>query len=470
MLVSRQHATASNGVTLLVILICIACGLFALAMTQAFSGNPIGAATAIVVAALPLLAIAAFRVPLQFPFAAYAVLVPFDLLLSIPALGTVARLCGALSGVALLFWLIRTRKFVRPGWAFAMWGAYIGWAGLSLLWTIDPVNGPREFSSLLQIALLYAIASVVPPTGRDLKVVFGAVVVGGLFAGFFGIHELSHMSAAQVAINQVSDRIPLLVGNQKLDINEFADSLLPPMSILIVTFARIKPLILKAGCLGGMGVLLYAMSLAASREAFVAVGIMFVYFIFMLRERWQLLGTAAALSVLACANGNLLRRFTTSSDSDGSGRLDIWRAASAAFREHWLAGSGTGSFATAYNSIYLKVFQHYDMGWSRAAHNMLLQNSVEYGVIGALFMVGAMVATFLSLRVVERRSPLYGARVAMGGALLSLCVAGFFVDLTTAKMLWLTLSLVALVRSRAVASASVRRLTMPALRPESRAA
>lgn len=448
MLVSRSQASPSNATTLLIVILCVVCGLFAFAMTQAMSPSPIGAAEAVIIAALPLLAIAMFRAPLQFPYAAYVVLVPFDLLLSIPALGTAARLCGALSGVALLFWLLRTRRFVKPGWALAAWFAYLGWVGLSLLWSLDPVNGMREFSSMLQVGLLYAIASVMPPSARDLRLVFTGVVVGGLAAGLFGIHELSHMSAAQQLINKVSDRIPLLVGNQKLDINEFADSLLPAMAILVVMMAQAKKWLFKAACLGGMGVLLYAMSIAASREAFVAVAIMFVYFIVMLRERWQLIGMAGILGVLASLNGNLLHRFTTSSESDGSGRLDIWRAAGAAFRGHWLIGSGSGSFAIAYNDVYLKVFQQYDMGWSRAAHNMLLQNSVEYGTIGAILMVTAVIATFCSLRFIDKRSPLYGTRIAIAGALLGLCVAGFFVDLTTGKIFWLTLSLVALVRAR----------------------
>jgi O-antigen ligase len=470
MLVSRAHATPSNKFTLLTVAICIACGVFAFAMKQTVAATPVGAATAVIIALLPILAIAMFRVPLQFPYAAYVVLVPFDLLLSLPALGTAARLCGMLSGAALLFWLLRTRSFVRPGWALLAWGTYIGWVGLSILWSLDPINGSREFGTLLQVGLLYAIASVMPPSPRDLRVVFGAVVVGGLMAGLFGIHELSHMSAAQVAINQVSDRIPLLVGDQKLDINEFADSLLPAMAILVVTMARAKRWWFKLACLGGMGILLYAMSIAASREAFVGVAIMFAYFIVKLRERWQLIGMAGVLGVLACLNGNLLKRFSSSGDSDGSGRLDIWRAGAAAFRQHPFTGSGAGSFATAYNGIYLKVFQNYDMGWSRAAHNMLLQNSVEYGLICALLIVVAVAASFLSLRGIDARSPLYGARIGISGALLGLCVAGLFVDLTTGKIFWLTLSVVALVRSRHELSSSARRSMTPDIVPASKAA
>jgi O-antigen ligase len=465
MLVSRTQASPANATTFIALTVCAVCALFAFAMTQALSGSPMGAAVAITIAALPLLAIAALRIPLQFPYAVYAVFVPFDLLLSVPALGTAARLCGALSGIALLFWLLRTRRFVAPSWALGAWWAYLGWVGLSLLWSLDPVNGLREFASLAQVGLFYAIVSVTPPSPRDLRVIFVAVVIGGLAAALFGIHQLSHMSAAQQLINKVSDRIPLLVGNQKLDINEFADSLLPAMAILIVAMAQAKRLLYKVACLGGMGILLYAMSVAASRETFVAVALMFVYFVVMLRERWQLVGVAGVLTALASLNGNLLHRFTTSTDSDGSGRLDIWRAAAAAFREHWLLGSGAGSFATAYNNIYLKVFQQYDMGWSRAAHNMLLQNSVQYGTIGALLIVAAVVASFKSLHIIDRRSPLYGTRVAIAGALLGLCVAGFFVDLTTGKIFWLTLSLVALVRSRAAMSPSVRRASVPAKVP-----
>jgi O-antigen ligase len=367
-----------------------------------------------------------------------------------------------LSGAALLFWLIRNRNIVVPGPALGLWAAFILWSAISLTWTIDATNAGREVGTLVQLGFLYAIVSLVPATLRDARGVLAAVVLGGLAAALFGIRELAHPTVTQQLINQVSDRVPLLMGNQRLDINEFADSLLLPMALVTVYTARVRNLALKFCGLGAICLLLYAMSLAASREAFVAVALMFGYFLFVLPERRQIGWVAVALTALASANGNLLHRFLSASASDGSGRLDIWSTGLAAFRQHWAFGAGSGSFAAAYDRVYLKVFQTYDMGWSRAAHNMLIQNGVEYGVIGLVLLVGGLIFTFRSLPKLRPDHPLFGMRVGLVGALLGLCVAGFFVDLTTAKVFWLALSLFALLRACLANSESAPQATDPA--------
>jgi hypothetical protein len=456
-------ALRRTDVTFLIVVAGVIGVLFAAAVYQAAFAGSSGAAFALAVALLPVMAVVAWRAPLVFPYAAYAVFVPFDLLLTIPALGTGARLCGAFSGAALVFWILRRRTMVKPGIALWGWVGFVAWSGLTMLWTMDPTNAGRETGTLVQVALLYAIVSLVPVTLRDVHAVFAAVIGGGIIAALFGIHELSHLSAAQQAISQISDRIPLLIGNQKLDINEFADSLLLPMGILIVCAARARRILLKVAAAGGICILLYAMSLAASREAFIAVGIMFVYFVAVLRERGQLVAAAVGLGALAALNGNLWQRFLSASATGGSGRLSIWTAGFAAFRQHWLIGAGSGSFASAYDQIYLHVFQTYDMGWTRAAHNMLVQNLVEYGVIGACVLVLAIVLTFRSLPKMRQDDPLFGMRTGLIGSLIGLCVAGFFVDLTTSKVFWLALSLFALFRT--YVSGNGRRLPTGRLKP-----
>src|SRR5579884_3956775 len=75
--------------------------LFIAAMCEAASAGSAAVPMAVALALLPLALVVAWRAPLIFPFAAYAMLVPFDLLLNVPALGTAARLCGAFSGIAL---------------------------------------------------------------------------------------------------------------------------------------------------------------------------------------------------------------------------------------------------------------------------------------------------------------------------------------------------------------------------------
>jgi hypothetical protein len=81
---------------------------------------------------------------------------------------------------------------------------------------------------------------------------------------------------------------------------------------------------------------------------------------------------------------------------------------------------------------------------------MLVQNGVEYGLIGMVLLVAAIVLSFKSMPAVRQESPLLGMRESLIGGLLALCVAGLFVDLTTAKIFWLALSLIALVRNAAM--------------------
>jgi O-antigen ligase len=420
---------------------------FSIALYVAVTNYPVGLLAAFGIALAPAMIAAAWKYPLIFPYGAYAILVPFDLLLSVPQLGTLARLSGAAAGAALLFWLLRNRTIVMPGAAMAACAAFVGWSLFSQLWSLNPSAAAHECGTLLQLALLYAIVAIVPATMRDVRAVFIAVVAGGLLAAAFGIHEFAHPTIKQQLLTEISDRIPLVLGEQRLDINQFADSLLLPLALVLVATVQATRLSLRIAGFAAIVVLVYAMSLAASREAFVAVGAMLAYFVISLKERRQIGLIAAALASLALANHNLWNRFVSASASGGSGRLGIWSAGLAAFRQHWLIGAGSGSFATAYDSVYLKVFQLYDMGWSRAAHNMLLQNGVEYGIVGLALLVAVVVFTWRSVSLTDRSTPLFGMAVAMRGAILALCIAGLFVDLTTTKVFWLALMLAALLRS-----------------------
>lgn len=449
-------AQARSGSVPLVGALALLVLLLAIAMYAAAAGTLAGALTALCVAALPALLVFTWARPLIFPYCAYVLLVPFDLLLSVPAVGTAARLSGAAAGAALLFWLIRRRAIVVPGPALLAWTGFVAWSCLSMLWAIDPSSSARETGTLAQLVALYAIVSFVPASMQDVRVVVAAVAAGGIVAASFGIHELAHLSPAQQLLNEVSDRIPLLVGSRRLDINQFADSLLPSMSLVTVGTLRTRNLALKLLGLAAIAVLLYAISLAASREVFIAVAFMLGYFIVALPERRQLGALAVGLAAAAFANANLMHRFAAASVTGGSGRLSIWKTGLAAFGRHWATGSGSGSFASAYDTVYLKVFQPNDMGWARAAHNMLIQNGVEYGLIGVALLVGAVFFTVRSLPRLTPNSPYFGLRAGVIGALLGLCVAGFFVDLTTAKTFWLVLMLAALLRGGLAASSRGR--------------
>jgi O-antigen ligase len=440
-------SAAPRTVERIAVPVVIAALSFAGALYVAVADYPVGLLAAVGIALVPAMIAVAWKYPLIFPYGAYAILVPFDLLLSVPQLGTLARLSGAVAGGALLFFLLRNHRVVIPGAAIAACAGFVAWAFFSQLWALNPSAAAHECGTLLQLALLYAIVAVIPAKMPDVRAIFIAVVAGGIFAAFFGIHEFAHPTIKQQLLTQISDRIPLVLGEQRLDINQFADSLLLPLALIVVSTVRATRWSLRLCGFAAIVVLVYAMSLAASREAFVAVGAMVAYFLVALKERRQIGLIAVALAALALANHNLWSRFLSASASGGSGRLGIWSAGLAAFRQHWFFGAGSGSFANAYNGVYLKVFQLYDMGWSRAAHNMLLQNGVEYGIVGLALLGAIVVFAWRSVPTTDRTAPLFGMGVAVRGALLALCIAGLFVDLTTTKVFWLALTLAALLRS-----------------------
>jgi hypothetical protein len=453
MLARRSQALLSPRAATLAAAVSVCALVFLVAMSAAAGTLP-GGVWVLAALVVPAGAALASRAPFVFPFAVYVALVPFDLLFTTQQAGTAARLCGALSGAALTLWILRRRALVRPSGALIAWLVFAAWAALSMLWSMNPQGAAREAGTLVQVVLLYAVVSLAPLGDSDLRWVIGAVVAGGVAAACLGIHQLGHLSDAQRLIGQLSDRIPLLLGTQRLDVNEFADTLLLPLALAIVGTVRAKSLVAKAAWALVGALLLYAMALAASREAFVAAGIMLLYFIVALRERLMLLAGGAVVAAIALS-GQVWQRFATASASGGSGRLSIWSTGLTAFREHWLAGAGTGSFASAYDSVYLRVFQLHDMGWSRASHDMLVQNLVQYGVIGTALLLVALALSFRAVPKLPTNHPLFGIRVALIGAMIALCVAGLFVDLSTAKVFWLGLSLLALLRNYIVGTAAL---------------
>jgi O-antigen ligase len=86
------------------------------------------------------------------------------------------------------------------------------------------------------------------------------------------------------------------------------------------------------------------------------------------------------------------------------GRLDVNPDAWVWFKEHWLTGSGAGSFTTVFPS-----FRSPDVvGFYDYAHNDYLQLLGEYGIIGAAFFAAiALFSLWTALQAQrERRTPL----------------------------------------------------------------
>ncbi len=119
-------------------------------------------------------------------------------------------------------------------------------------------------------------------------------------------------------------------------------------------------------------------------------------------------------------------------------------------------GAGFYNFADAYDSKYLAVYQQYQAGWHRVAHNIVLQTLVELGVVGAIILVVALYYQFTLVNDIGPDDDLYDYRLMTQAGMIAVLVAALFIDLVIYKYLWFLFATMAQVyavgsRSRALA-------------------
>ena len=430
--------------------LCVA-ALMAAWGTIALSGTKIGVALALAVVLGPAAIYAAVVAPLVFPFSLFSIVVPFDNVVEFHSFGTVTKLIGILCGAALLFWILRTRRFVTPDRSLLAWLAFVVLALWSFSWADDPVSGALDMMTLTSLFLLLAAVSFMPISVRVLRIVVASIIAGGALAGIYGAWVFHNGTAFDAA---AGGRLVVQLGKETIDPNHFAASLLLP-GILVLneliasrkTFTRIVLLICGLFIAAGM-------LLAASRGGILAALAAYLYLLVRSRKKVVLAAVGVgALAVGLAAFANIAKRFSEVAATGGAGRLGIWRVGFAAFKIHPLFGAGFGNFAIAYNQAFLGVPAFSTMKivegarWGIAPHSNIVWIAVELGAVGLIVFLAAWWLEFRSLRLVPPSSELYPLRVATEAALIALFVAGLFLGTVTYKYVWLAFMLAALTRN-----------------------
>lgn len=132
----------------------------------------------------------------------------------------------------------------------------------------------------------------------------------------------------------------------------------------------------------GMVVALIATTLAAAR---------------LWRKRWTLWVLIASLAIPTCfllyqdirTPGARMNELTAHAVSD-TGRLPVWKATAEMARDHWVIGTGFGSFDGAF-PLYRPASTH--MRWQHA-HNDWLQSVAEGGVLTLLLLLAIGLPVF----------------------------------------------------------------------------
>jgi len=422
-------------------------------------GSPtrIVAATAIVL--LPAVAYAGLRRPILFPYALYVLLIPFDNLLLISSVGTLTKLLGMLSGLALLFWCMRIKRLQLPPRPLYVLLALLSWAFLSTLWATSQRDALVALPQYVNLALLYAVTAVTPLTLLEFRLLLAATVVGGIAASIYGTHQF-YSNPLGVAGDILASRLVIQAGHSTIDPNQFANALLFPIAILTIFALRTRWLAFKALGLGGIALMVGAVALSGSRETIVGVGAIVLYYFWRTRYRVEMaIVTGCGLAASLAVQSSVWLRFANAISSGGGGRVAIWSVGFEAFKHNFLVGYGMGNFTTVYNEFYLRVRQNYPYGWWGPPHNLIVQVGVELGVVGLALLAWFLASVFRDLKVIGPDDPLYEDRVMMEASLISLFIVSMFIGLFTYKYAWLVFAMAAQLRLLVTQRAGIRRIS-----------
>ena len=394
----------------------------------------------------PIIAYLALEHPIVFPYGLYVLLMPYDVLLVVHSNSSLTKVIGEAAGLVCLFYCLRVRFIAPVRQPLVALALLLLWMSLSTLWSVNPEETLQWLKSYFGLALLYCAISLTPAPLRDFRFVMGLVGVSFSIAAIFGIHTFYHDPTFRSLANIDQQRLSLKLGDTEIDQNHFANAFLFPIAILVASLLRARWLALKALCAIGIGLMVTAILMSGSREAFLALCIMFVYFLWRGRERIQLLAVAGVCALAAAPFATvILGRFGTFFQAKEEARQWIWAVGKAAIKHYWLTGSGLGTFTDVYDRFYLAVAQAHPDGWSRPPHDLILHYSVELGFVGMGLIVWFLVANFTTLRGIGRDHPFYDYRVMAEAGLIGIVTVSMFIDLFTYKYAWLVFASVAQV-------------------------
>ena len=405
--------------------------VFARSVSHASTPDGVHVSLLVVAAiAAPFAAYLAFRYPLIFPFGLYVALVPFDNILQLTSGASYVRLVAALAGVAMLARMLLLRRFVKPAVGWYAWAAFVAWAGITLMWTPDLAESQRVYGIVIQNYLMMTVLALYPIREIEYRWLVILMVASGLGAG---IYAFAHHSA------MFNGRVSLNVGNLVIDPNQFATSFVLPIAICLATALFSKDVRLKIFCAAAVLFMMVPILMTASRGGIVAILLLFGYFALRSKHRVQILamvGVCLALSVFFPA---VWERFVHDEGQlgSGSGRTYIWAVGLHALKEHWLIGSGVGSFLETYDRNFLAVFQAKMQGWHRPSHDIIVGTWVEMGIVGLTLVLIAWFTTFRQLRVISPGSRFYPMRLALEASMVALFAQSLFIDPIWIKYIWL---------------------------------
>jgi O-antigen ligase len=372
---------------------------------------------------------------------------------------SVAEIALISSAVAFVArWLLAVRAFGlergSPPWHAIRWSALDGvvalWVvagGIGVLVAENFGVANREFRVVfLEPAIYYAL---VRASGVPVLPLVHALLLGGALVSAKAIVDWFTGTDLIRAEGVLRARgVYFSPNNLALYLDRTA-----PVALALALFARDAARARRALYAAAFALMLGALYLTFAKGAWLLALPAALLTIGLARGRRAVAVALLALGVLAVTLLPVLGTTRLQSLLDfGSGttfvRLQLWQAALAMLRDHWLWGVGPDNFLYHYRTTYILPTAFAEAGLSHP-HNVLLDFWTRLGLLGALLLVtltgafwGTAVRRYRALADGTQRALVLGTMGAMAAALAHGLIDNsfFLVDLAFALMLMLAIA------------------------------
>lgn len=365
--------------------------------------------------------------------------VPFESMIVIPGLGTINRLVGIMCVGLAVFAVVKNGVFRVPGVFLITFAVYLLWSLTTFFWTIDPEQSKVGLKTLGQLLVFAWLIWEFAAREREQTALLAAYVFG------------AYISIASILYY-------FILGIQSSWFRYSAHGFDPnEIGLILALGVPIAWRLALTEKRWWLALLYYlyvplaflAITLTASRTAFVVVLVAALYVLWTLsRAHW--VSRLASLVIVLAAIGSLLflvpeyslERLSSLTSNVMEGRLNsreqIWSRGLSVFSENPLLGVGITGFRAG-------VEQYKTGGF--APHNLFLSVLVEQGLIGLmLFLAVFMSAAFNVVRMPTLQSRMWIVLIVAWG--LGVMTLGW----QNAKPTWFLFAMLAVQGASAVES------------------
>lgn len=356
---------------------------------------------------------------------------------------TPIKALGLMIAIYALIYFFRRKESPRlfGTWQARCYGLMFAMGALSLLVNVRDADVVRDMLQIyVSLGLLFFATVVLVDSVQRVRYVLLTMIASTALASLYVLREW------QVYHNVYPGLRP---GGVSGDCNYFAASALVTLPMAYYYWRSTSRAGISVLCLSSMGLSLVAMMLGASRGGFL--GLLAALLMIVWRSRAKIRNIALiSLTVgpiVFLVPSSPLRRLLHPDYADNLGadvRIVLWRAGWRMMQAHPLFGVGLGNF-TRMSPLFEDQSAFYGTVNDKVqglACNAFLELGAELGLIGLLLFVSILVATYLSLGRVRRRTAgkpnlLHMAANSMQVALVAFSVSLVFLSGQYLKPFWM---------------------------------